>query len=141
MQEENKKIREKNEILAAKRNGPETPLNKQVGKQKNHEQTMIRQSQALSKYKIKIKVSSGDGNLGSANEMAKRLRKMGYKTRLIDYAPQSNFERNTVYFSKESENQAKHLSAGLGGDTILVPMDAPSEFDLIVVTGKNGFES
>ena len=94
-----------------------------------------------SKSKIKIKVSCGDGNLGSANEMAKKLRKMGYKAQLIDYASQSDFEQNTVYFSLKYENEAKNLSTGLGGNTLLKPMNGSSEFDLIVVTGKNGEET
>ena len=94
------------------------------------------QTEGFSKSKIRIKVSCGDGNLGSANEMAKRLRKMGYKTQLIDYAPQSDFEQNTVYFSSKFEKEAKNLSTGLGGNTVLKPMNGSSEFDLIVITGK-----
>lgn len=136
IKEENKKIRDKNETLKLKIGDQKRLLNQQISKLKNHKQIIRSQKQGLSKSKIKVKVSCGDGNLGSANKMAKRLRKMGYKTQLIDYAPQSDFERNTVYFSLKSESEAKRLSAGLGGNTILKPMNCPSEFDLIVVTGK-----
>lgn len=141
IKEENKKIRDKNETPKSKIGDRERLLNQQISKLKRQKQIIRSQKQGLSKSEIKIKVSCGNGNLGSANEMAKRLKKIGYKTQLIDYAPQSDFERNTVYFSLKFENEAKRLSAVLGSNTILKPMNCPSEFDLIVVTGKKDFES
>jgi chromosome segregation ATPase len=141
IKEENKKIRDKNETLKAKMSDQKRLLNQQISKLKNHKQIIEPQKEELSRSKIKIKVSCGDGNLASASKMAKRLRKMGYKTQLIDYAPQLDFELNTVYFSLKFENEARRLSTALGDNTVLKPMHGPSEFDLIVVTGKNGFES
>ena len=86
---------------------------------------------------LKIKVLSGDGNLASAQEMAKRLRSMGYSIRAVDLAPQSSFSRDTVYFTSRSHQQAKRLLSRLGSNVILKPLTWPSVFDLIIVTGKN----
>jgi DNA repair exonuclease SbcCD ATPase subunit len=141
IREQNKKIRDKNETLKTKIKDQRNPSNQQITKLGNRKKAMMPQMKSLPKSEIKIKVSCGDGNLGSANEMAKRLRKMGYKTQLIDYASQSDFELNTVYFSRNLENEAKHLSTGLGSNTLTKPMNRASEFDIIVVTGKNGFDS
>ena len=86
---------------------------------------------------LKIKVLSGDGNLASAQEMAKKLGSMGYKIKVIDLAPQSSFSRDTVYFTSKSHRQAKRLLSRLGDNAVLKPLTWPSVFDLIVVTGKN----
>ena len=86
---------------------------------------------------LKIRVLSGDGALNSAEEMARKLRNMGYKIESIDRAPRSNFLRNTVYFAPGFQNEAKRLVISLGGNTILKPLSCSSIFDLIVVTGKN----
>ena len=86
---------------------------------------------------LKIKVLSGDGNLASAREMAKRLGGMGYKIKAIDLAPQSSFLRDTVYFTSKSRQQAIRLLSHLGSNAILKPLTWPSVFDLIIVTGKN----
>jgi hypothetical protein len=86
---------------------------------------------------LKIKVLSGDGNLASAQEMAKRLGRMGYKIKAIDLAPQSSFLRDTVYFTSRSHLQAKRLLSRLGSNAILKPLTWRSVFDLIIVTGKN----
>jgi FtsZ-binding cell division protein ZapB len=86
---------------------------------------------------LKIKVLSGDGNLASAQEMAKKLGSMGYKIKMVDLAPQSNFSRDTVYFTSRSHLQAKRLLSRLGSNAILKPLTWPSVFDLIIVTGKN----
>lgn len=87
---------------------------------------------------LKLKVLSGDGDLNSAKRMAKKLGNMGYKIRLIDRAPQSNFLRNTVYFALGFQDEAKRLVSSLGDNTILKPLSWFSIFDIIVVTGKNG---
>jgi len=86
--------------------------------------------------KLRVKVLSGDGDLNSAKEMARKLRNMGYKISLIDYAPRSNFSQNTVYFAAKSQNGAKRLVLSLGGNAICKPITWSSIFDLIVVTGK-----
>ena len=86
---------------------------------------------------LKIKVLSGDGNLASAQEMAKKLGSMGYKIKVVDLAPQSSFSRDTVYFTSKSHQQAKRLLSRLGGNAVLKPLTWPSVFDLIIVTGKN----
>jgi FtsZ-binding cell division protein ZapB len=86
---------------------------------------------------LKIKVLSGDGNVASAQEMARKLRSMGYSIRAVDLAPQSNFLRDTVYFTSKSRQQAKRLLSRLGSNAILKPLTWPSVFDLIIVTGKH----
>jgi hypothetical protein len=86
---------------------------------------------------LKIKVLSGDGNLASAHEMAKKLRGMGYKIKAVDLAPQPSFSRDTLYFTSNSHQQAKHLLSRLGDNAVLKPLTWPSVFDLIIVTGKN----
>ncbi|MBW2113860.1 MAG: hypothetical protein JRH04_03215 [Deltaproteobacteria bacterium] len=136
LREENQRIRGENKTEIAGLKDQNEILNQQINKLKEEKQKIRHRNQALSKSKITIKVRSGDGNLDSANEMAKRLKNMGYKIQLIDYAPQSDFERNTVYFSLKFENEAKGLVAGLGDNTILKPLNCPSAYDLIVVTGK-----
>jgi hypothetical protein len=85
---------------------------------------------------VKIKTLSGNGDLHSAREMAKKLRKMGYKITAIDFAPRSNFVRNTVYYAPEFQNEARRLVSRLGGNTIVKPLTWSSIFDLIVVTGQ-----
>lgn len=85
----------------------------------------------------KIKVLSGDGNLRSAREMARRLEKIGYRVRAIDLAPHVSFSRNTVYFAPGFHGAAKGLVSSLGGKAILKPLSWPSIFDLIIVTVKN----
>ena len=87
---------------------------------------------------LKLKVLSGDGDLNSAKKMAKKLRNMGYKIKLIDRAPQSSFLRNTVFFALGFQDEAKRLGFSLGDNTILKPLSWSSIFDIIVVTGKNG---
>jgi len=86
---------------------------------------------------LKIKVLSGDGNLASAHEMAKKLRGMGYKIKAVDLAPQPSFSRDTLYFTSNSLQQAKRLLSCLGDNAVLKPLTWPSVFDLIIVTGKN----
>jgi len=86
---------------------------------------------------VKIKVLSGDGDLGSANEMAKRLREKGCAIELIHHASRSNFLQNTVYSTPECREKAKRIVSFLGGSTIYKQLTWPSVFDIIVVTGKN----
>ncbi len=85
---------------------------------------------------LKLKVLSGDGDLNSAKRMAKKLGNMGYKIKLVDRAPRSNFLRNTVYFASGFQDEAKRLVSSLGNNTILKPLTWSSKFDIIVVTGK-----
>ena len=87
--------------------------------------------------KLEIKVLSGNGNINSAKEMAKRLGNMGYKIKLFHYAPRSDFSQNTVYSRPKFRKEAKRLVDRLGGSTIFKDLSWPSAFDLIVVTGKN----
>jgi len=87
--------------------------------------------------KLRVRVLSGDGDLSSSKEMAKKLRNMGYKISLIDYAPRSNFSQNTVYFAAKFQNGAKRLVLSRAGGAICKPITRSSIFDLIIVTGKN----
>ena len=106
--------------------------------QLNHE-TLSSKSYELEEdiQKLEIKVLSGDGNINSAKEMAKRLGNMGYKIKLFHYAPRSDFSQNTVYSTPKFRKEAKRLVDRLGGSTIFKDLSWPSAFDLIVVTGKN----
>jgi len=100
--------------------------------------TLLSQSNALKKYiqKLKIKVLSIDSK-NSAEKMAKRLNEIGYDIKSVSYAPQSKFSRNTVYFTQEFKDEAEQLVVSLGGNTTFKPLNWPSVFDLIVVTGEN----
>jgi Lhr-like helicase len=150
---------EQNQEMSRKRDKNEL-LNEQVSKLKEENRVIRDQNQALTKKldglqlkyntlssksydmgtdirRTKIKVLSGDGNLNSAKYMAKRLKNMGYKIRLIDRASKPSFLRNTVFFAPEFQHEAKRLVSRLGGNTIAKPLNWYSIFDLIVVTGKN----
>ncbi len=85
---------------------------------------------------LKIKVLSGDGNLNSAKVTAKRLEREGYKIKLIDYAPRSNFSKNVVYFKPKYEREARNLLSFLDVDTITKPLSWASMYHIIVVTGR-----
>jgi len=101
-------------------------------------ETPSSQSNAFKKYiqKLKIKVLSRDSK-NSAEKMAKKLNKIGYDIKSISYAPRSKFLRNTVYFAPEFKDEAEMIVVSLGGNTTFKPLNWPSVFDLIVVTGKN----
>jgi hypothetical protein len=101
-------------------------------------ETLLSQSNALEKYiqKLKIKVLSRDSK-NSAEKMAKKLNEIGYDIKSISYAPRSKFLRNTVYFVPEFKDEAEQLAVSLGGKTTFKPLNWPSVFDLIIVTGKN----
>lgn len=86
---------------------------------------------------IKIKVLSGNGDIRSATQMAARLKKLGYKIKLIDLAPRKTYKRHTVFFKPTSEKEANRLINRLGGRTISKPLSWPSVFDLIVVAVRN----
>lgn len=128
LREENQRIRNENELLVKNLTSPqpkkETPSTKSDQSRKE-----IR--------KLRIKVLSGDGDINSAKEMAKKLRNMGYQIKLIDYAPRSNFLQDTVYFAPKFKKEAKRISPKLSTVTIFKPLSWPSKFDIIVVTGKN----
>lgn len=128
LREENQRIRDENQILATRL----TQLQLKY-------ETLSSRSYEVEKEirKLRMKVLSGDGDLNSAQEMAKKLRQMGYEIELIHYAPRSNFLQNTVYSPPKFQNEAKHLVLSLGRNTIYKPLTWPSIFDLIVVTGKN----
>jgi len=86
---------------------------------------------------LKIKVLSGNGDLNSAKEMAKKLEQIGYEVKAIDHSPRSNFVRNTVYFVSGLQEEARQLGLNIGGLTLIKPLDWSSIFDIIVVTGRN----
>ena len=86
---------------------------------------------------LKIKVLSGDGDLGSARMMAKRLKEMNYTIRLIGHAPRADFRANTVYYKPQFERQGRFLVSKLGDNTVMKPLTWSSVFDLIIVTGKH----
>ena len=84
---------------------------------------------------IKIKVLSGNGDIGSAKQMARRLEEMGYQVAQVDFATRSNFVQDTVFFSKSAEEEAKRLVSSLGGNTAMREMTWSSSYSIIVVTG------
>ena len=86
--------------------------------------------------KLKIKVLSGDGKIGSAKQMAEKLTEMGYRVSSVALAPRSTFNQTIVYFAPAVKNEADSLATQLGSSTISKPLSWSSEFDLIVVTGK-----
>jgi uncharacterized FlaG/YvyC family protein len=152
LREENQRIRDENENKIAEVKDENELLNEQINKLKEESKTIGDENQVLTEKltklqlqyelekdigKLRVKVLSGDGDLSSAKEMAKKLKNMGYQIELIGYAPRSNFFRNTVFFAPKFENEAKRLVLSLGGNAITKPVTWSSIFDLIVVTGKS----
>jgi hypothetical protein len=84
---------------------------------------------------IRIKVLSGDGKIGSAKKMAKRMTSMGYKIEGIGMADHSDYPAHTIYFASKYNKEAKSLAKKLGKETITKPLTWKSVFSLIVVTG------
>ncbi len=87
--------------------------------------------------RLKIKVLTGDGNIDSARQMARKLGNLGYDIELVDYAPRSNFYKNTVYFVQGLQDEARRLTLNLGGNAVLKPLNWHSKFDVIVVASQN----
>lgn len=152
LREENQRIRDENENKIAEVKDENELLNEQINKLKEENKTIGDENQVLTEKltklqlqyelekdigKLRVKVLSGDGDLSSAKEMAKKLKNMGYQIELFGYAPRSNFFRNTVFFAPKFENEAKRLVLSLGGNAITKPVTWSSIFDLIVVTGKS----
>jgi len=85
---------------------------------------------------IKIKVLSGDGNIASARDVSKKLGKMGYRVKLIDKAPRSDFDTTIVFYGKDHRTAAETMAKRLGNGTATRPLTWSSDFDIIVVTGR-----
>lgn len=83
-----------------------------------------------------IKVLAGDGNIASARGLAKQMGKMGYRVKLVDQAPRSDFEVTTVYYGTDHRAAAETLAKRLGGGAAARPLTWSSSFDIIVVTGR-----
>jgi predicted nuclease with TOPRIM domain len=152
----NQRMRGENESKIAGMRGENELLNEEIKKLKSENQrvkyenkslvkiltrqkeTLSSKSHALEKdiQGLKIKILSIDSK-NSAEKMAKKLRAIGYEIKSISYAPRSNFLRNTVYFAPEFKDKAEQLVASLGGKTTFKPLNWPSVFDLIIVTGEN----
>jgi len=149
-------MRGENESKIARIRGENELLNEEIKKLKSENQrvkyenkslvkiltrqkeTLSSKSHALEKdiQGLKIKILSIDSK-NSAEKMAKKLSAIGYEIKSISYAPRSNFLRNTVYFAPEFKDKAEQLVASLGGKTTFKPLNWPSVFDLIIVTGEN----
>lgn len=85
--------------------------------------------------KLKIKVLSGDGDLGPSIRAAEEIKKAGHIPAPVAYAPRSDFKHNTIYYDRKYKPQAENLAARLNmPGTVLKPLSWNSEFDLIVVT-------
>ena len=85
---------------------------------------------------LAIKVLSGDGDIASARSLSNRLGKMGYRVKLIDKAPRSDFNGIVVYYGNEHRASAETMAKRLGGGTATRPLTWSSAFDIIVVTGR-----
>ena len=85
---------------------------------------------------LKIKVLSGDGNIASARSLSKRLVKMGYRVKLIDKAPRSDFDTTIVFYGKDHHEAAEAMAKRLGSGTATRSLTWSSDFDIIVVTGR-----
>ncbi len=127
LKEDNQRIIQENETLK-----------KRLARLKTQYETFVSGVHNASKKagRLKIKVLSGDGDLNSAEKMAKNLRKIGYRIKSIDYAPRSDFEITTIYFAQHFKDKAKRLKSNLGKNPVLKPLNWSSKFDLIVVTGS-----
>jgi len=84
---------------------------------------------------LRIKVLSGDGNIDSARQMAKRISSMGYKVESMEMADHSDYPVIIVYFAPKYKKEAKTLAAKLGKEIVVKPLYWKSVFNLIVVTG------
>jgi hypothetical protein len=84
----------------------------------------------------KIKVLAGDGNIASARGLSKQLGKMGYRVKLTDLAPRSDFEVTMIYYGSDHRTAAETMAKRLGGGAIAKPLTWSSSFDIIVVTGR-----
>jgi hypothetical protein len=90
---------------------------------------------ALKRQALKIKVLAGDGKMASASGIAKKLRSIGYQVTKIDRAPRSDFKVPTVYYGPSRQQAAMSLVKKLGRGAVARPLNWPSVFDIIVVTG------
>ncbi|MFC1770081.1 LytR C-terminal domain-containing protein [Nitrospirota bacterium] len=86
-------------------------------------------------YALTIKVLSGDGNIDSANDMARKLEAKGYVVKNIDFAPSASFSRHTVFYNKELKTTARELISTVGINAQLKPLSWTTVYDIIVVTG------
>jgi regulator of replication initiation timing len=126
LQEENQRLTDENKHLSLKLH--RCQLAYETSLSEPHEKAIS---------KIKMKVLSGDGDLNSAKEMAKRLRGAGYTIKIFHHANRADFEHTTVYYLPTFLREAKRLVLLLGEHTIIKPLTWSSAYDLIVVTGNN----
>jgi hypothetical protein len=94
------------------------------------------ETQSPRQKNLTIKVLSGDGDIASAKNLSNRLGKMGYRVKLIDKAPRSDFNGTVVYYGNEHRASAETMAKRLGGGTATRPLTWSSAFDIIVVTGR-----
>jgi hypothetical protein len=159
LQEENQRIRDENKLRIRLMTDQTESLDEQIVTLKEENQRLTDENQALLQkaasrqeeygapaskpydleclQDLKIKVLSGDGDLGSAREMAKTLREKGCAIESVQHAPRSNFLYTTVYSTPECQEKAKRIVSFLGSSTIYKQLTWGSVFDIIVVTGKN----
>ncbi len=91
---------------------------------------------ALKTASLKIKVLSGDGNIGSAKAMSKRLSGMGYSVERVDLAQSAGFTNHTVFYKEAFQDDAKRLAERIGSGTSRKPLTWASQFNIIVVSGN-----
>jgi hypothetical protein len=128
---------------SAKETGPAQAKKETAAKEgkkvKTPKQTAIKEpaeTQPPKQKAPKIKVLAGDGNIASARSLSKRLAKMGYRVKLIDKAPRSDFDATVVYYGTDHRATAETMAKRLGSGAATRPLTWPSDFDIIVVTGR-----
>jgi DNA repair exonuclease SbcCD ATPase subunit len=94
------------------------------------------ETQPAQKKALKIKVLAGDGDIASARSLSKRLGKMGYRVKLIDKAPRSDFDTTVVYYGTDHRAAGETMAKRLGGGVATKLLTWSSDFDIIVVTGR-----
>ncbi len=82
---------------------------------------------------LRIKILAGSGQLSKARAISGRLLALGYKVEKVDRAPRP-YTHTTVYYSTNSENEAKAIAKKIGADT--KPISWSSVFNIIVAVGK-----
>ena len=83
----------------------------------------------------RIEVLSGDGKSSSANDMAARVRTLGYRVESVRMAKRSDYPVTTVYYAAKYRDEAEKLASKLGQEAITKPLTWKSVFSILVVTG------
>ncbi|MFQ6111361.1 MAG: tetratricopeptide repeat protein, partial [Nitrospinota bacterium] len=86
---------------------------------------------------LRIKVLNGNGREGSAQQVAGLLEKGGFPVERIDNASSFDYERTAIYYKARARGAAEEIPRLLGLRAELKALSWPSDFDLIVIVGKD----